>query len=127
MATRLRSYPGAQGKPMPVEAKALACGCNGTSETFSNEAGKPTCEGRSPVPFTGLGGCQLCLLTMADQSAMGTINRPLLTCLILADQSAMGTINRPIRACCARFIVAGLSPSTSLVAYYRHIQHQRGS
>ena len=49
MNNRLRSYRRACGKLMPVEAKALACGCNGTSETFSNEAGKPAREGGSPL------------------------------------------------------------------------------
>jgi hypothetical protein len=42
---------------MPVEAKALACGCNGTSETFSSEAGKPTREGRSLLGLP-MGRCQ---------------------------------------------------------------------
>src|SRR5271167_2883830 len=58
MIARLRSYRRACGKPMPVEAKALACGCNGTSETFANEAGNPPREGRNPVAFRRLGGCQ---------------------------------------------------------------------
>ncbi len=58
MIARLRSYRRACGKPMPGEARALACGCNGTSETFPNEAGNPPREGRNPVAFRRLGGCQ---------------------------------------------------------------------